>query len=136
MIITSAVKDLIARDYFQKELNNFFTLSPQDEILLDSICNQLEQNWQEADFTVTEFCKAMAMSNSQLYRKTMSLWNLSPNVLLKEYRLNKAKELLKKQRFNIAQTTFDSGFSSPSYFTKCFKKKFNLLPAAYLNLQQ
>jgi AraC-like DNA-binding protein len=136
VIITSSVKELIARDHFQKEQNNFLTLSPQDEILVELICNKLEEAWQDNDFTVTEFCKAMAMSNSQLYRKTMSLWNLSPNVLLKEYRLNKAKELLKKQRFNIAQTTFDSGFSSPSYFTKCFKKKFNLLPAAYLNLLQ
>jgi AraC-like DNA-binding protein len=136
VVVTSAVKELVAHDYFQKNQNHFLTLSPQDEILVGSICNKLEQNWQETDFTVTEFCQAMMMSNSQLYRKTIALWGLSPNVLLKEYRLNKAREILKKQRYNIAQTTFDSGFTSPSYFTKCFKKKFNLLPAAYLNLLQ
>jgi AraC-like DNA-binding protein len=136
IIITSAVKELVARDHFQKDQNHFLTLSPQDEMLVESISNKLEQSWQDSDFTITEFCKSIAMSKSKLYRKTMSLWGLSPNILLKEYRLNKAKELLKGQRFNIAQTTFDSGFTSPSYFTKCFKKKFNLLPAAYLNLLQ
>jgi AraC-like DNA-binding protein len=135
VVITSAVKELVARD-FQQDQDSFLTLSPQDEIFVKSLYDKLEETWQDADFTVTEFCQAMMMSKSQLYRKIIAIWGLSPNVLLKEYRLDKARELLKKQRFNIAQTTFDSGFSSPSYFTKCFKKKFNLLPAAYLNLLQ
>jgi AraC-like DNA-binding protein len=134
VIVASAVKALVARDHFQKEAKHFLTLSPQDEIFVESLCNKLEQAWQDTDFTVTEFCKAMAMSKSQLYRKTIALWDLSPNVLLNDFRLYKAKELLKGQRFNIAQTTFDAGFSSPSYFTKCFKKKFGLLPATYLSL--
>jgi AraC-like DNA-binding protein len=136
VVVSSAVKELVSKDYFKKDQDHFLTLSPQDESLVESICNKLEQTWQDSDFTVTNFCQAMAMSKSRLYRKTIDLWGLSPNVLLKEFRLDKARELLKKQRFNIAQTTFDSGFSSPSYFTKCFKKKFNLLPAAYLNLLQ
>ena len=76
----------------------------------------------------------MAMSKSQLYRKTIALTGLSPNILLKEFRLERAKQLMKKQRYNIAQITFDSGFTSPSYFTKCFKKQFGLLPMAYLDL--
>ncbi|HMG82986.1 MAG TPA: helix-turn-helix domain-containing protein, partial [Ferruginibacter sp.] len=136
VIVASAVKELVARDHFQKEADHFLMLSPQDETFVASLYNKLEQAWQEADFTVTEFCKAMAMSKSQLYRKTIALWDLSPNVLLNDFRLNKAKELLKGQRFNIAQTTFDAGFSSPSYFTKCFKKKYSLLPATYISLSQ
>jgi AraC-like DNA-binding protein len=76
----------------------------------------------------------MAMSNSQLYRKTIQLTGMSPNILLKDFRLEKAKELMKKQHYSIAQITFDSGFTSPSYFTKCFKKKYGLLPMAYLEL--
>jgi AraC-like DNA-binding protein len=53
---------------------------------------------------------------------------------LKDFRLEKAKGLMKKQHYNISQITFDSGFASPSYFTKCFKKKYGLLPMAYLDL--
>ncbi|HKO78829.1 MAG TPA: nickel-binding protein [Chitinophagaceae bacterium] len=134
--LSSAVKELAASYNFQDDQKYLTTLSPQDEILLESIFNTLEKNWQDADFTGTEFCQAMAMSKSQLYRKTIVLSGLSPNILLKEFRLDKARELLKNKRFTISQATFDSGFTSPSYFTKCFKKKFGLLPEAYLHLLQ
>ena len=86
------------------------------------------------DYSVDDFAKDMAMSQSQLYRKTTELFNLSPNLLMKEFRLEKAKELLKKQRYTISQITFVSGFTSPSYFTKCFKSKYGLLPMEYIDL--
>jgi AraC-like DNA-binding protein len=95
---------------------------------------KLEENWQNPDFDVDEFCQAMAMSKSQLYRKTIALTGLSPNILLKEFRLEKAKELMKQKHYSISQITFDSGFTSPSYFTKCFKKKYGLLPMSYIEL--
>ena len=134
--LSSAVKELAASYNFQQDQKYLTTLSPQDEICLKNMFNTLEENWQDADFTVTEFCKGMAMSKSQLYRKTITLSGFSPNILLKEFRLDKAKELLRSKRFTISQATFDSGFTSPSYFTKCFKKKFGLLPETYLQLLQ
>jgi AraC-like DNA-binding protein len=132
--VASSVKELVAKDFFQNKKKNFFTLPPQDENLLELLFTKLEENWQDDDFDITDYCQATAMSKSQLYRKTISLTALSPNALLKEFRLEKAKELMKKQHYNIAQITFDSGFTSASYFTKCFKKKYGLLPMAYLEL--
>jgi AraC-like DNA-binding protein len=131
--IASSVKELISKDHFENGKNNF-SLAPQDEVCLESLFNKLEENFQEADFDVDDYCQAMAMSKSQLYRKTIALTGLAPNLLLKDFRLEKAKELMKKQHYNISQITFDSGFTSPSYFTKCFKKKYGLLPMAYLEL--
>lgn len=132
--ISSDVKELAAKDHFQKPVNNIISLAPPDEILLALLFSKLEEHWQEPGFTVSEFCQAMAMSQSQLYRKTVELTGLSPNIFLKEYRLEKAKELLNQQRFSISQITFDAGFTSPSYFTKCFKKNYGLLPMDYLEL--
>jgi AraC-like DNA-binding protein len=132
--VASSVRELVSKDHFQQGANNFSTLAPQDEALLQLLFLQLEENWQNSDFDVSDYCKAMAMSKSQLYRKTITLTGLSPNILLKDFRLEKARELLKKKRYNISQITFDSGFTSPSYFTKCFKKKYGLLPMAYLDL--
>jgi AraC-like DNA-binding protein len=132
--VSSSVKDLANKDFFQNKNKSFLTLPPQDENLLQLLFSRLDENWHNADFDITEYCHITAMSTSQLYRKTISLTGLSPNILLKEFRLEKAKELLKKQRYNIAQITFDSGFTSASYFTKCFKKKYGLLPMAYLEL--
>lgn len=132
--VANSVKNLITKDHFQGSANHFFTLAPQDESILELLFSKLEENWQDADFDVPEYCQATAMSKSQLYRKTVTLTGLSPNLLLKEYRLDKAKHLMRKQRYTIAQITFDSGFTSASYFTKCFKKKYGLLPMAYLDL--
>jgi AraC-like DNA-binding protein len=132
--IASRVRELALKDHFQNNGNSYFGLSPQDESLLESLFAKLEENWQNPDFDIDDYCQAMAMSKSQLYRKTVALTGLSPNILLKEFRLEKAKELMKKQHYTISQITFDSGFTSPSYFTKCFKKKFGLLPMDYLQL--
>ncbi|MFL5744755.1 MAG: nickel-binding protein [Niastella sp.] len=132
--ISSAVKELAAKDHFQKPANNIICLAPPDEILLELLFSKLEEHWQNPDFTISEFCQAMAMSQSQLYRKTVELTGMSPNIFLKEYRLEKAKELLNQQRYSISQITFDAGFTSPSYFTKCFKKNYGLLPMDYLEL--
>lgn len=132
--IASSVKELVSKDFFQNKRKIFFTLPPQDESLLELLFSKLEENWQDPDFDISDYCQSMAMSKSQLYRKTIALTGLSPNLLLKEFRLEKAKELMRKQHYNIAQITFDSGFTSASYFTKCFKKKYGLLPMAYLDL--
>jgi AraC-like DNA-binding protein len=134
VVITACVKELISKDFFHNNRKNFLILSPHDENLLQLLFSKLEENWQDADFDMADYCHSTAMSQSQLYRKTISLTGVSPNLLLKEFRLEKAKELMRKQRYNIAQVTFDSGFTSASYFTKCFKKKYGLLPMAYLEL--
>ena len=132
IVVSSGVKEMLGRDAMPPDQENYLSLSPQDENMINALFKVLEARWQDADFDVPEFCRALAMSKSGLYRKTMAFWNLPPNLLLKDFRLDKARELLKKQSGNIAQTTFDSGFTSPSYFTKCFKQRFGLLPAKYL----
>lgn len=133
IVISYGVKELLNRGDTEPAQDNFMTLLPQDEIFVKSLFKLLQENWQDSDFDVAEFGRSLAMSKSGLYRKTMALWGLPPNLLLKEFRLDKARELLKRQSGNIAQTTFDSGFSSPSYFTKCFKERFGLLPAKYVD---
>jgi len=132
--ITSPVRELVSKDYFQSGAENFFALSPQEENFLLSLVSTLEENWDKPEFDVDTFGRAMAVSSSQLYRSTMKLTGFSPNVLVREFRLEKAKEMLKKKNYSISQITFESGFTSPSYFTKCFKKKYGLLPMEYLAL--
>jgi AraC-like DNA-binding protein len=131
--VASSVWELVSKDNFLHS-NNILTLDNQDECLLELLFNKLEKNFQDPDFDISEYCQAMAMSKSQLYRKTIALTGMSPNQLLKEFRLEKAKELMKKKRDNISEITFDAGFTSPSYFTKCFKKKYGLLPMTYMDL--
>jgi class 3 adenylate cyclase len=133
VLVSTSVKDLLSADQLRTNRSAIKSLLPQDQSFLENLFAVLDKKWPDSDFGVTEFCIAMSMSKSQLYRKTISIWDLSPVQLLKEFRLNKAMELLRGHRVNVSQATFDSGFTSPSYFTKCFKKKFGLLPANYLS---
>jgi AraC-like DNA-binding protein len=132
--IASNVKEMALKDQLQNKTDRFLSLSQQEEEFLRALFIKLEEKWQDPEFDIQEYCRAMAMSQSQLYRKTTALTGMSCNVLLKEFRLEKAKELMKMHHYNISQVTFESGFTSPSYFTKCFKKKFGLLPMAYIDL--
>ena len=130
--VSATVKDMASRDHIRYDDNYVMKLSPQDENFLSHLFKALEEKWQDPDFDMDDYGKMMAMSNSQLYRKTIALTGFSPNNLLKEYRLDRAKEMMQKSTSNITQITFDTGFSSPSYFTKCFKKRYGLLPMEYL----
>ena len=132
--MASVVRDMVIKDLLQNRGDRFLFLSPQDESLLRELFGKLEENWQDSDFDIAEYCQAMSMSQSQLYRKTTTLTGLSCNALMKDFRLEKAKELMKKNRYSISQITYESGFTSPSYFTKCFKKKYGLLPMDYIDL--
>ncbi len=95
----------------------------------------LDENWQNPEFGINDFCQKLSISKSQLYRKCKGITGKSPNALLREYRLLKSLELLGKEGRNVSQTTFDAGFNSPSYFIKCFQQRFGLLPLTYSKLQ-
>ena len=135
LVMGASVKQLLSKEKVH-DGREIISLTPQEETLLESIFGSLEEHFQDPDFDVEEYCQNMAMSKSQLYRKAIALTGLSPNILLKDFRLQKAKDLMKKQQYSISQVTFEAGFTSPSYFTKCFKKKYGLLPQRYVELLQ
>ena len=76
--IASNVRELVSQDYFKNNGNNILNLSPVDETLLDSLFNTLEEHYADPDLNVTDYCQKMAMSQSQLYRKTMCIiWSIA-----------------------------------------------------------
>ena len=132
--LSAPVRDLSSKDLLLQHKGHLFSLSQPDEDIVRQLFNTLEAHFHDSDFDLDKFSGAMAMSQTQLYRKATSLTGLSTNNLLKEFRLEKARELLKKGRHSVSQVTFETGFSSPSYFTKCFKTRFGLLPMEYIEL--
>jgi len=67
-----------------------------------------------------------------LYRKLQVLIGISPNELIRKIRIKTACRLLLEKRLNISEIAYDTGFTSPSYFTKCFKEYFNENPTDFL----
>jgi AraC-like DNA-binding protein len=107
-------------------------ISPPDEKFLNQVMECAEKMWDKDDVTMPDFARESGMSKSQLTRKLKVLSNLSPNDFLKEYKLRKAVTLMEDQKMNIAEVTMAIGFSNPSYFTKCFRKRFGKAPSDFM----
>ncbi|MEL6254924.1 MAG: helix-turn-helix transcriptional regulator, partial [Bacteroidota bacterium] len=83
-------------------------------------------------FGVETLCKEVGISERQLQRKLKAITNKSPIQLISSVRLHRAKELLLNGNDNVADVSYQAGFASPSYFSKCFKKEFGLSPSSLL----
>jgi AraC-like DNA-binding protein len=134
IIITPGIKELLNIDAIKKHKSVLKVCSPKDEIFITSLFDILDSKYADEKFDIEECCRLIAMSQSQLYRKTTDLFQLSPNNVLRNYRLIKSKELLRTTDKTISQISFDTGFASTSYFIKCFKSQYGLLPLAYQDL--
>ena len=136
VIITNEVKDLYESAHLNKSIENklISVLKPSDEKFLHKLMVCIDKNWNKTDLKANDFCEQLGYSKSQLYRKMISLTGKSPNSFVKEYRLNMALHLLNKQTDNISEIAFKTGFNSPTYFSKCFKETFGILPSNYTKL--
>jgi AraC-like DNA-binding protein len=78
---------------------------------------------------VEQLAREIGMSRSQIHRKMVALTNQSPNQFIRVFRLNRAKDLILKQVATTSEIAYQVGFSSPSYFTKCFREEFGHTPS-------
>lgn len=134
VIVSTEVRDLYKGENANSFVKgkNIFILSREDEDFLNRLLDFIELNWTNVNLKVDDFIKPMGCSKSQLYRKIISLTGESLNTVVKEYRLTRALKLLNKNSGNISEIAFETGFSSPSYFSKCFQKRYGHLPSDYL----
>jgi len=135
IVVSSEVKDLYNSEnqHPLQEKKEVVVISQTDEEFLSRLMDYIELNWADPNAQVENFCKFLGYSKSRLYRRIMELAEKSLNTFIKDYRLGEALKLLNKSKGNISEIAFETGFSSPSYFSKCFQKKFGLHPSAYLN---
>jgi AraC-like DNA-binding protein len=133
IVVSGEVMDLYKSENANQFIDNesVFVLSLSDEIFLNSLMDFIECEWKNTNLKVDDFANTMGFSKSQLYRKMMQIVGESPNSFLMTFRLKKSLELLKKQNKSVSEIAFDSGFSSPSYFSKCFNKKYHFSPSEY-----
>ena len=102
-----------------------------DEKFLEKVRNVIEKNIGDCNFDVNSFCPEMGMSRMQLFRKLKALVNQTPGELIRNLRLQRAAQLIKQNYGNVAEVTYEVGFNNLSYFAKCFKDKYGLLPSEY-----
>ena len=116
-------------------LNTTLSKEPVSEIdkgFADRFRRLIEENMSDSELSVEELGSKMGMSRVQLYRKIKALTNYSPVELLRIARLKKAASLLASSEKTISEITYEVGFTSPSYFTKCYKEYFGESPTDFL----
>jgi AraC-like DNA-binding protein len=138
IVVSSEVKEL----YKSENQNSFFesktllALTPDDEVFITSLMEFVEKEWQNPNLKAEDFHTNLGLSKSKLYREMILLTGKSLNTFLLQYRLNQSLKLLQNQKGSISEIAFDSGFNSPSYFTKCFRGRYKVMPSEYLHFLQ
>ncbi|MCO5237891.1 MAG: DUF4242 domain-containing protein [Chitinophagaceae bacterium] len=135
MIVSSEVKALYDSENIAPlhEEKDCFFLTGSDENFLNLLMDVTESVWQDAGLKMDDLNKPLGCSKSQLYRRMIALTGKSPLDFLKEYRLNQALKLLINKSGNVSGVAYKTGFTSPSYFSRCFQKQFGFLPSDHFS---
>lgn len=105
--------------------------SKKDSEFIEKLNAEIEKYIETEDISLDHLAESMFMSRSNFYRKIKGLFGVSPNEYVKRYRLKRAAAIIAKNECRISDVYVKVGFNSASYFTKCFKKYFGVLPKDY-----
>jgi len=112
------------------------TVTSADEEFLKRAMGLIEDHMSDAEFNVEALVKEMFISRSKLYLKIKALTGQSTSEFIRTIRLKRAVQLLEKSDYTIKEIMFMTGFNTASYFSKCFKKQYGIVPSEYMNSKQ
>lgn len=111
-------------------------LEDRDKQFLRQLQAIIQQNLSDSEFGVEDMGQQIGLSRVQLYRKVKAMTGSSVVDLLRKARLAKARRLLKTRSMSVSEVAYEVGFSAPSYFTKCFKEEYGMLPGDVGNVMK
>lgn len=107
---------------------------PYEEAFIKKLKDSIEEHLSDSKFGVNQLSNAVSMSQMQVYRKLKVLTNQTPSQFIRNYRLQKGKELLSSSDNTIAEIAYEVGFTDPNYFSRTFTKEFTQTPTEYRHL--
>ena len=137
--LMTRIKNLISlREKLQKKyqqgawlksgINNITSVQQK---FIENIKDIIEKNIDNSQYSVEDLGEAIAMSRSQVHRKLKAITDQSATQFIRNYRLHRAAELIKLDSGNITEIAYQVGFSSQTYFSKCFQELFECSPSEY-----
>ena len=106
-----------------------------DQAFLKKATSLIKENLSK-DFNVDDLCTEIGMSRSSFYNKIKALTNCSPSEFIRQIRMKEAANLLKSQKYTIAEVSDLTGYGDPKYFTDVFKKHYGMSPSAYMKQEK
>ncbi|MGY6649718.1 hybrid sensor histidine kinase/response regulator transcription factor [Wenyingzhuangia sp. IMCC45574] len=108
------------------------TVTSTDEKFLQKVIDIIEKNMMNTEFSVESLVKEMYLSRSNIYLKVKELTGLTTSALIRNIRLKRAMQLLTDSNMAVKEIMYMTGFSTASYFSKCFKKQYGYIPSDYV----
>lgn len=102
-----------------------------DDLFMRKFIALIEESYPDSDFSIEKASDMLGLSRVHLYRKVKELTGVTPTDFLRNYRLKRAAALLREKGRNVNEVAYATGFSSPPYFSKCFKAAYNITPTEY-----
>lgn len=102
-----------------------------DELFMRKFMALIEESYPDSNFSIEKASEMLGLSRVHLYRKVKELTGVTPTDFLRNYRLKQAAALLRQKDCNVNEAAYATGFSSPPYFSKCFKAGYNITPTEY-----
>ncbi len=102
-----------------------------DELFMRKFMALIEESYPDSNFSIEKASEMLGLSRVHLYRKVKELTGVTPTDFLRNYRLKQAAALLRQKDCNVNEAAYATGFSSPPYFSKCFKAVYNITPTEY-----
>jgi len=102
-----------------------------DELFMRKFMALIEESYPDSNFSIEKASEMLGLSRVHLYRKVKELTGVAPTDFLRNYRLKQAAALLRQKDCNVNEAAYATGFSSPPYFSKCFKAVYNITPTEY-----
>lgn len=106
-------------------------VTSQDDQFLKEFQAVIEKNLDDPDFNIEVLGKKLLIGRGTLFRKIQALTGETPNQFIQSYRLERGAQLLRENYGNVTEVAMAVGFSSPQYFSKCFREKFHQSPKAF-----
>ena len=102
--------------------------TPIEDAFISRFKSLVDERLSDSNLSVEDLAADMGLSRVQLYRKVKALTGSTPIDLLRKARLSHAQQLLQESKLTVSEVAYQVGFASPSYFTKCYKDEFGIVP--------
>lgn len=103
-----------------------------DSAFMRQFMKLVEESFQDPEFNIEKVSEQIGLSRVHLYRKVKGALGVSPTDFLRDYRLKRAADMLREKRYTVSEVAYQTGFTSPAYFTKCFKQAYGVTPTEYV----
>lgn len=107
-------------------------LSSADQALLDQVTEAIRRHFDNPDFDMSLLASELNMGRSKMFARIKEITGLTPNEYTLKIKLTEALRMLQEEpQFNISEISYSLGFTSPRYFSRCFKAFYGVSPQSY-----